>query len=151
MPKLRVKGVNVANYRLKVYAPGDGALAFSWVNTKNNNADGKLSVTREDVDAFIKKEIENYKKYKVAIINGELRLVHWVVRENSDTLKIDGTSFHYTLTAEGAEILRERSFYLNFFHVSFTFVDNGIVHELKNFSKISALIFFLIHEKELTS
>ncbi|MFX8731706.1 hypothetical protein ABTM48_21475, partial [Acinetobacter baumannii] len=56
MPELRVPDTDPNDYKLTVYAPGDGALAFAWVNKHNNQADSYLIVTREDVDNYLNSE-----------------------------------------------------------------------------------------------
>lgn len=153
MPELRVKGTNIADYDLLCYAPGDGGLAFSWVNNKTKHADSYLIVTREDVDAYLASEKgkKHHGKYKVFTINGQLRLAQPVTRTGPNTLELDGSTYQYTLTEEGTQMLAENKGHLPHSYVGFTFDHEGKACELKNWSMLATLTFFLVHEKILTA
>jgi hypothetical protein len=152
MPELRVKNTNVANYQLIVYAPGDGALAFTWVNKKNNQADGYLIVTRQDVDKYLASPNgkNHSNEYHVVIINSELRICKTVTRTNTNTLVIDKLAYTYQLAPEGKAQLDENTGKLSGHYVTFYFDHDGVSYEVKNWSTRATLMFFLNHEKTLT-
>lgn len=151
MPKLRVATADVRDYDLHCYAPGDGALAFSWVNRTNGQADSYLIVTREDVDAYLagwKGKGYADKNYKVATINGELRLHQPVTRIDAGTLELDGHRYQYALSDEGKRVLAEDHRVIDGY-LTLTFDDEGTPRELKNWSIRATLRFFLTHEAKL--
>lgn len=145
--QVRVKGTDVSNYRLHVYAPGDGALALTWVNKINNQSDGHLIVTKEDADDHLSKQNNND---SVFIINGQVRIVRDIKRVNENTLERNGEQYSYTLTEAGKQMLAQNESHLPHYCVSYTYQYNNETHKLQNWSMIASLSFFLVNEKTLT-
>lgn len=146
MPTVRIKGTKVQDYRLHAYAPGDGTIAFSWVN-QNNQADGHLIVTREDVDDYLDKNTDLSKTHKVIEKNGYFYLFQNVVRKGNDLLQIGELTYRYEI-AESIKIDEIDYFPPNSF-VAFV-VKEDETFECKHYSTLSVLKYFLLNEKELT-
>lgn len=146
------------DYKLKHYAPGDGAFHLVWVNTRTNQCDGP-AVTQADVDRFVAEDPEwRYwadKGYRYALIHQQHRLVAPVRRVDENTLELEGKTYRYEVTPEAlAEARREGHLPKDYVKFFFWIVAEGIgrmEYQLRHWSTIDSLRFFLVHENSLAA
>jgi hypothetical protein len=142
------------NLHLHCYAPGDGALAFCWAKSEHPYPTVSNPITPGIVRKFLKHSQGKHfaqKNYEIHQIENRIRLVAPVRRVSKDTLQINGKIYVYTLNPA----LIENGKLVNFdaFHVTTqvqgnTYYPSDVV-EVKNYSTLGELRFFLNHEHEL--
>jgi len=112
--------------RLNIYASGDGSLSFVW--DQQGKACGKM-VSMYYAEQAIKRKPGVYDDFRLVDMHGP-RLIPDVKRIADNILQFSGKAY----------IQKGGEFYI---HIE---ADNGL-HLVKNISAISALKFFLEHEK----
>jgi hypothetical protein len=133
------------NEDLVCYASGNGSLSFCWV--RGGNATGR-KVTVADAKGYLETDrVLREKNYRVCCVDG----VHPIVvapvkRVSAQCLELDGRQYNYTINKgdlfyQRDNEVREVSLYL------YAVED---AYQVRNLNTISAIVFFLNHEKTLT-
>lgn len=140
---------------LTAYASGDGAISFIWRNSDcHSKTSFYESVTLQDVQEYMAnpENKEKWKGWNVVVLNGkkfpEIKLAKLVSRLDKTRLFLDGKEYEYKafedmrLENRGVYAITNTMFYIANGHTD-------IKTPLESAVLISAMCFFLNHEKEL--
>ncbi len=140
---------------LSCYAPGDGALAFCWVNADDGKAEG--TPTRKQVERWLatnpdgKRFVEQ--GYRLVTVNAELRLIGPVRRIDATTLEVrPGDRITVVITPEQKAQWTKQGFVNDAsIDMRFTIPDHPELEEMRvrNWSTRAMVRFFIQHEEHL--
>ena len=138
---------------LKMYASGDGALHFCWIDDATQNGTGK-KITREDAEKIV---AESCRKgtHRVVVLNTLLAAVANIKRIDAETLEIvddEGTRQYKYKIIDPENIWWKRDKHVQQTNLELR-ASNEVVGEfvVKNQSIIAATAHFLSNEKVLTA
>lgn len=141
---------------LSCYAPGDGALAFVWVDAETNQCSTR-KVTPSVVRKFQKHRASTHlHKHRVVNINGQIRLVAAITRIGPNTVRFerefenDTIELTYTVKPNPPFPDNIRTTELTATTVKDLDGNGPQTYEVCHHSTLASLAFFLNHEKELT-
>lgn len=120
-------------HKLVCYAPGDGALSFTW--EWQGKAEGR-EVKETEIREFLTLERNAHlRAHDLKFVNHQWRLVAPIMRTGPDSLIFMPTRLICKYTGAGG------------FNTVFTAEDDG--HIVRNENMVSAMKFFINHETEL--
>jgi hypothetical protein len=134
---------------LHCYAPGDGALSFSWVDIREGNV-VPGNVTPSLARKFLKsRDGLGRRDYHVVTINGEVRLAPPVKRVSEDTIRV--TWYMSTLCKNYTDVhieVADGPGPVTFYQLkAWTIDEDGTKVEFKHISSLMAIVFFLNHQQ----
>ena len=137
---------------LRLYAPGDGCLAFCWEDGKGNATAPRVTV--EDATNYLLNETrakhlrDNGWGVWANSGRGEPVLVGPVKRIDATTLLVDGKPYEYGI--DTTNIFYRRDGDIVNHALTVTYKHDGEAHNVANVNIRSGILFFLNHEKGLT-